>query len=352
MPSVALFSIHSFFNPAMSSQEENPPYQDERVRFVQERLQSNPQQFLNEMEAMPNELAQLRAAAKTPSPSASDPPVSTLNPALAPSLDPQIAALMMLLLARNPEPRSEKLPDIPEYDGDEARLDAWEQSLIQRMHINNDRYPSDESKIAYAENRLIIGKTAHNLMNSYRVDGLCTLTSFSDWRFALRRACGNPYEQEDARKYLRETLKQGSMSFEEYYNLFSQKKDRSRMEDASLIEAMKTNVNYSTHSAALMYRVPGTNRQPITFDEHVTMWLETDRGLRQIRHLAPKSSNTTAGVNASAAITSTSRKGQSTNQPSAVRAASVPPLPPPQHLCPSATRWILALLWPQSRAIH
>ena len=96
----------------MSSQEDNPPLHDERVRFVQERLQSNPQQFLNEMEAMSNELAQLRAAAKTPSPSASDPPVSTLNPALAPSLDPQIAALMKLLLARNPEPRSEKLPDI------------------------------------------------------------------------------------------------------------------------------------------------------------------------------------------------------------------------------------------------
>ena len=204
-----------------------------------------------------------------------------------------MAMMQLLLASKNSLIRSEKLPDITEYEGEEVKLDAWEQSLIQRMHVNNDRYPFDQAKIAYAESRLTIGKKAHNLMNAYRVDGLCILTSFAEWRSALRRACGNPYEQEDARKYLRDILKQGSSSFEEYYNLFAQKKDRSKMEDASLIDAMKANVNYSTQTAALMYRVPGTQRQPTTFDEHVTMWLETDRGLRQIRHIAPKANTTT-----------------------------------------------------------
>jgi hypothetical protein len=268
--------------------------EDERVRFFRERLHNNPQQFLDDMEVMSNELNHLRAAIHISSFVVSDPPVQILS--LFSSLDPQIAALMQLLMVKKFESRSEKLPNISEYEGDESQLDAWEQSLIQRMHINNDRYPFEQSKIAYGENRLTIGKKAHNLMNPYRVDGICILTSFVDWRFALRRACGNPYEQEDARKYLRETLKQGSMSFEEYYNLFSQKKDRFKMEDASLIDVMKANINYFTQSAVLMYRVSGTNQRSITFEEHVIMWLETDRGLRQIRHIAPKASTTSTAI--------------------------------------------------------
>ena len=266
------------------------PLIDENVKLFQNQFQTNPEAFVAEIRRLQDEVARLQAA---PAP---DPPIptpaSTSSPSSVPAMDPQIAALLQLLLTRNSESktdlRSEKLPDISEYDGDEAKLDSWEQSLIQRMHVNHDRYSTDASKIAYAENRLTIGKRAHNLMNAYRVDGICRLTTFSEWRSALRLACGNPFEQEDARKYLRETLKQGSLSFEEYNTLFSQKKDRSRMEDASLIDAMKANINYSVQTAAVHYRVPGTNLEPITFDEHVAMWLSTDRKIRQIRHLAPK----------------------------------------------------------------
>lgn len=60
--------------------------------------------------------------------------------------------------------KSEKLPDIPLYEGGLNELDAWEQSLIQRLHINRDRYPTEQDKIAYAELRLTNGKKAHNLM--------------------------------------------------------------------------------------------------------------------------------------------------------------------------------------------
>jgi hypothetical protein len=75
------------------------------------------------------------------------------------------------------------------------------------------------------------------------------------------------------------------MSFEKYYNLFSQKKNRFKMKNASLIDAMKFNVSYFTQSATLMYRVSEINQRSITFDEHVTMRLETNRELRQIRHV-------------------------------------------------------------------
>ena len=109
---------------------------------------------------------------------------------------------------------------------------------------------------------------AYNLINRYRKDVLCALTSLKDWRMKLRQACCNRFEEEDARTYLRETLKQGTLSFEEYYNLFTQKKERSGMEDASLIDAMRSNVNYATQAAAISWRKTDGSR-PVTFDDHV-----------------------------------------------------------------------------------
>lgn len=92
---------------------------------------------------------------------------------------------------------------------------------------------------------------ARNLMNRYRIEGLCSLTSFADWRRKLREACRDRFEEQDSRVYLRDTLKQDSMSFDEHYSLFSQKKERSHMEDASLIDAMKININYLVQAAAI-----------------------------------------------------------------------------------------------------
>ena len=113
------------------------------------------------------------------------------------------------------------------------------------MHVNHNQYPTNLHKIAYAESSFTISKKAHNLMNRYRTDGLNTICTFKEWRANLHECCGNRFEEEDARTYLCDTLKQGNMSFDEYFNLFSQKKDKSYMEEASLINAMKRNVSYS-----------------------------------------------------------------------------------------------------------
>ena len=182
---------------------------------------------------------------------------------------------------------SEKLPDIAEYDGDRDKLDAWEQSLKQRMHMNHDRYTTDEAKIAYAESRLIIGKKAHILMMPYRTNGICNLATFDEYLRTLRHCCGNPFEAEDARTYLRETLKQGSMSFAEYYLLFCQKKDRSALEDASLIDCMKRNVSYTTQLAAFSWRTT-EGKKPSTFPEYVQAFSETDEELQQLKHRQPR----------------------------------------------------------------
>ncbi len=178
---------------------------------------------------------------------------------------------------------SEKLSDIAEYDEDRDKLNAWKQSLKQRMHMNHDRYIIDEAKIAYAESRLIIGKKAHILMMPYRTNGICNLAIFDEYLRTLRHCCGNPFEAEDARTYLRETLKQGSMSFAEYYLLFCQKKDRFALEDASLIDCMKRNVSYITQLTAFFWRTI-ENKKFFTFPEYVQAFSKIDEELQQLKH--------------------------------------------------------------------
>ncbi len=58
-----------------------------------------------------------------------------------------------------------KLLDISEYEKDKDWLNAWKQSLIQRMNMNDDHYFFHRVKIIYVESRLIIDKKTHNLMN-------------------------------------------------------------------------------------------------------------------------------------------------------------------------------------------
>lgn len=231
------------------------------------------------------ELQTLQAPPTVTPPSTTSP--FALSPEFLQSIVTAVTAAMPRQTTETKPSKSEKLPELGEYDGNMDTLDAWEQGLIRRMHANHDRYPTEIEKITYAESRLTIGKKAHNLMNRYRKDGPCTLTELKDWRKKLRQAWGNRFEEEDARTYLRDTLKQGTMSFEEYYNLFTQE-ERSGMEDASLIDAMRSNVGYATQAAAISWRKEDGTK-PVTFDDHVQMWADTDWDLRQLKHRHPRS---------------------------------------------------------------
>ncbi len=59
----------------------------------------------------------------------------------------------------------EKLFNISKYERNKDWLNAWKQSLIQRINVNDDRYLSHQVKIIYVESWLIINKKTHNLMN-------------------------------------------------------------------------------------------------------------------------------------------------------------------------------------------
>ena len=161
---------------------------------------------------------------------------------------------MPLTASAIPVHLSKKLPDIPEYDEDRDKLNAWKHALIQCMHVNHDQYLTDAAKIAYAEFQLTIDKRASILMMPYRKDGICTIFTFTEYWWILRHVCDNPFEAEDTHMYLQNTLKQGSMSFVKYYQLFCQKKDHFDMKEALLINYFKHNVTYAVQQQLISYR--------------------------------------------------------------------------------------------------
>ncbi len=178
---------------------------------------------------------------------------------------------------------SEKLSDIIKYDEDKDKLNAWKQSLKQRIHMNHDRYIIDEVKIIYVEFRLIIEKKTHILMMSYWTNDICNLAIFDEYLRILRHCCDNSFEAEDARTYLRETLKQDFMSFVEYYLLFCQKKDHFALEDASLIDCMKRNVSYITQLIVFFWRIIESKKLFI-FSQYIQAFSKIDEELQQLKH--------------------------------------------------------------------
>ncbi len=179
--------------------------------------------------------------------------------------------------------RFKKLLDISEYERNKDWLNAWKQSLIQRINMNDDRYFSHHVKIVYVESRLIIDKKTHNLMSQYRVNDLCIIFIFADWQHKLHHCCNNFFEMKDAYLYLCKTLKQDMNSFADYYNLFYQKKECSLMKDFSLIDCLKRNVNYFTQVVALFWRNFNETRSFI-FYKWVQAFSDIDEELQQLKH--------------------------------------------------------------------
>ena len=90
-------------------------------------------------------------------------------------------------------------------------------------------------------------------MGQYWVKGLCTLLSFEEYLQELRHLCDYLFKAEDACIYLHNTHKQDSISFAEYYHLFSQKKECFWINNASLVDCLKRNVNYVTQLTAFSW---------------------------------------------------------------------------------------------------
>ncbi len=179
--------------------------------------------------------------------------------------------------------RFKKLLDISEYEKNKDQLNAWEQSLIQRMNVNDNRYFSHQVKIIYVESWLIIDKKTHNLMSQYWVNDLCIIFIFADWWHKLCHYYDNSFKAEDAHLYLREILKQDMNSFADYYNLFYQKKEHSLMKDFLLIDCLKRNVNYFIQVIIFFWWNLDETRSFI-FHQWVQAFSNIDEELQQLKH--------------------------------------------------------------------
>ena len=151
------------------------------------------------------------------------------------------------------------------------------------MHVNHNQYFTDATKIAYAESQLTIDKRASILMMPYWKDGICTIFTFTEYWWILYHVCDNPFEAEDTHMYLQNTLKQGSMSFVKYYQLFCQKKNCSGMKEALLIDCFKCNVTYTVQQQLISYRNPNGTKS-ITFQDHINTYLDIDNRIQQLHH--------------------------------------------------------------------
>ncbi len=177
----------------------------------------------------------------------------------------------------------EKLLDISEYEKNKDQLNAWKQSLIQRMNVNDDHYFSHRVKIIYVESWFIIDKKTHNLISQYRVNNLCIIFIFADWWHKLHHCCNNSFKTEDVHLYLREILKQDMNNFVDYYNLFYQKKEYSLMKDFSLIDCLKRNVNYFIQVIIFFWR-NFNETQSFIFYQWIQAFSDIDEELQQLKH--------------------------------------------------------------------
>ena len=123
------------------------PEEVAKIAHISQRLANNPRKFLGHFD-------HIFARAKSQSASFYQAPsqtsVSTISPGIIATI---IAIVMAAIMNQNPilaistptlpasskpDSRSEKLPNIPKYNGNMDKLDAWGQLLIQRMHVNHD----------------------------------------------------------------------------------------------------------------------------------------------------------------------------------------------------------------------
>ncbi len=120
-------------------------------------------------------------------------------------------------------------------------------------------------------------------MNQYQVNDLCIILIFTDWQHKLHHCCNNSFKSKDAQLYLRETLKQDTDSFVNYYNLFYQKKKCFLMKDFLLIDCMKRNVNYIIQIIIFSWWNLNETRSFI-FHQWVQAFFKINEEFQQLKH--------------------------------------------------------------------
>ena len=113
------------------------------------------------------------------------------------------------------------LPDPPLFtDGKDPSIDQWLLKMRGKFEINWDHYPSERSKLIYAENR-VGGKALQHLEPCLRLNSITLFTTIDNLFNHLEDIFGNPHRKEHTIEKFRE-LKIGASLFNDFYSEFIQ----------------------------------------------------------------------------------------------------------------------------------
>ena len=111
------------------------------------------------------------------------------------------------------------LPDPSIFtDGKDPSIDQWLSKMRGKFEINWDHYPTDRSKLIYAENR-VEGKALQHLESCLRVNSITPFVTIEDLFNHLEDIFGNPHRKEHVMEKFRD-LKMGTSSFNDFYSEF------------------------------------------------------------------------------------------------------------------------------------
>ena len=103
-------------------------------------------------------------------------------------------------------------------DGKDPSIDQWLSKMRGKFEINWDHYPTDRSKLIYAENR-VGGKALQHLEPCLRVNSITPFATIEDLFNHLEDIFGNSHRKEHAIEKFRE-LKMEASSFSDFYSEF------------------------------------------------------------------------------------------------------------------------------------
>lgn len=129
-----------------------------------------------------------------------------------------LADLNKELKSSRHESKSEKLPDIEVYTGDRDKLEAWITDLKIKMNANKDRYPTEQSKLAYAVSRL--GGKAKDQVNVYIKEDNIALDNIAEFIAVIETAFGDPDRKGTSQRTLI-SIRQRNRDFSTYFAEFN-----------------------------------------------------------------------------------------------------------------------------------
>ena len=103
-------------------------------------------------------------------------------------------------------------------DGKHLSIDQWLSKMQGKFEINWDYYPTDQSKLIYAENR-VGGKALQHLEPCLRVNSITLFATIEDLFNHLEDIFDNPHQKKHAIEKFRE-LKIEASSFSDFYSEF------------------------------------------------------------------------------------------------------------------------------------